>query len=268
MQGGSVERYYDQSPQREWDRLEVLHDRIEYAVTLRALDEFLPRPPAAILDIGGGPGRYAIVLTERGYAVTLADLSRANLDFARERAAEANVTLAAIEHADARDLTRFSDSTFDAVLLMGPLYHLLDEGDRRRAVREALRVLRKGGTLFTAFITRYAPLRFWAKHDPTFVYEHRAAFEAMINEGLAPDLRGFTDTYLERPDGVAPLVEQAGAATVTIVGCEGVLSMIRDRVNELTDDAWEYWIDLNYRLGKDPSTHGIAEHLLHVGRKP
>jgi 2-polyprenyl-3-methyl-5-hydroxy-6-metoxy-1,4-benzoquinol methylase len=96
MHGGSVERYYDDSPQREWDRLEVLHDRIEYAVTLRALDEFLPRAPAAILDIGGGPGRYAIALGERGYTVTLADLSRANLDFARERAAEADVTLVSL----------------------------------------------------------------------------------------------------------------------------------------------------------------------------
>ena len=68
MHSDSVERYYDENPTKEWDRLEVRHDRVEYEVTLRALAEFLPHAPARILDIGGGPGRYAIALTQRGYS--------------------------------------------------------------------------------------------------------------------------------------------------------------------------------------------------------
>ncbi len=237
-------------------------------MTLRTLDEFLPPTPAAILDVGGGPGRYTIALAQRGYAVTLADLSRGNVAFARERAAEASVTLAGTAHADARDLSRFADATFDAVLLMGPLYHLLDEPDRRAAVGEALRVLRPGGRLFAAFITRYAPLRFWGKYNPQFAFENREAFETMIAEGRGPNLAGFTDAYLERPEAVVPFMESAGVATIALIGCEGVVSMIRDRINELSGEAWEYWVDINYRLAKDPSTHGIAEHLLHVGSKP
>ena len=63
MQSDSVERYYDENPKKEWDRLEVRHDRVEYEVTLRALAEFLPHAPARILDVGGGPGRYSIALT-------------------------------------------------------------------------------------------------------------------------------------------------------------------------------------------------------------
>jgi S-adenosylmethionine-dependent methyltransferase len=266
MQSGSVEGYYDESPQREWDRLDS--DRVEFAVTLRALDEFLPTAPGAILDIGGGPGRYTIALAQRGHAVTLADLSRGNVDFALARAAEAGVTLAGAEHADARDLSRFADASFDAVLLMGPLYHLLDESDRRTAVGEALRVLRPGGRMFAAFITRYAPLRFWGKYNPTFAFENRETFDAMIATGRAPNLTGFTDVHLERPDAVVPFMETAGLSTVALIGCEGVVSMIRDRINELSGDAWAYWVDMNYRVGQDPATHGTAEHLLHVGRKP
>ena len=266
MQSESVEQYYDESPQREWDRLD--RDKIEFAVTLRIFDDFLAPAPAAILDIGGGPGRYSIALAERGYAVTLADLSRGNVDFAVERAAKAGVTLAGAEHADARDLSRFDDASFDTVLLMGPLYHLLDEDDRLAAVREAVRVLRPGGCLFATFITRYAPLRWWGKHNPAFVLEHRTAFAAMLDEGRGPNLAGFTDAYLERPEIVIPFMQSAGLRTLALIGCEGVMSMIRDRINELSGVAWEYWIEVNYRLGKDPATHGTAEHLMHVGRKP
>ena len=80
-----VEAMYDADSEREWQRL-VRH-RTEFGVTMRALDDYLPSAPAKILDIGGGPGRYAIVLTQQGYEVTLLDLSQNNLTLARQKAA-------------------------------------------------------------------------------------------------------------------------------------------------------------------------------------
>ena len=130
--------------------------RTEFAVTLCALDEHLPPPPAHVLDCGGGPGRYSIALAQRGYTVTLFDLSPELLAMAREKVAEAGVTLASFEQGTATNLTRFPDDTFDAVLVMGPLYHLLDESDRRQALAEAYRVVKPGGPVFAAFIARYA----------------------------------------------------------------------------------------------------------------
>jgi SAM-dependent methyltransferase len=151
-----VARYYDAQPEREWARLE--RHRTEFAVTLRALAEHLPPPPAHLLDCGGGPGRYAIELARRGYEVTLFDLSAACLRLAREKAAEAGVTLAGYEHAAAADLSRFPDEAFDAVLLVGPLYHLLAETERQRALAGAWRVLKPGGSLFAACVGRCAGL--------------------------------------------------------------------------------------------------------------
>ncbi|MEX2246755.1 MAG: class I SAM-dependent methyltransferase [Dehalococcoidia bacterium] len=260
-----VERYYDEHAEQEWLRLE--RDRTEFALTIRALAEYLPPAPASVLDIGGGPGRYAIALAQRGYAVTLADLSQAELDVAAAKAVEAGVVLDACVRADVRDLSRFEDEVFDAVVLMGPLYHLLEEDDRLRAVREGLRVLRAGGVLFAAFISRYAAIRYWAKYDPMQVVNDLPRYESQIATGQTAQAVGFTDLYLAHPTEVQPFMERAGAETLDLIGVEGVISMIRDKVQELTGEAWERWMDLNYRLGRDPSTHGGAEHLLYVGRK-
>jgi S-adenosylmethionine-dependent methyltransferase len=261
-----VRRYYDDNAQREWERHVVR--RIEHAVTMRVLDEHLPPPPATLLDVGGGPGRYAITLAGRGYRVTLADISLPELHLAREKAADAGVALSQIVEADARDLSRFADASFDAVLIMGPLYHLLEEPDRARAIAEAVRALRPGGPLFAAWITRYAALRFWARHDPARVTADRARYEAHLTTGRATNNFGFTDVYLARPEDVVPEMEAHGLKTVDLIGCEGVVSMIDDQINAVEGEDWDWWVDVNYRLGRDPSTHGTTEHLLYVGRKP
>ena len=102
-----VRQYYDEHAEHEWLRLES--DRVELAVTLRALAEYMPPPPARVLDIGGGPGRYAIELARQGYAVTLADISASELEIARAKVTDADVALHEIVTCDARDLSRFSN---------------------------------------------------------------------------------------------------------------------------------------------------------------
>ncbi|MFN2109803.1 MAG: class I SAM-dependent methyltransferase, partial [Anaerolineae bacterium] len=108
----AVQNLYRSAPEREWQRME--RHRTEFAVTLRALDAHLPPAPAHVLDCGGGPGRYAIALTQRGYEVTLFDLSPELLTMAQEKAAEAGVTLHGFEQGPAIDLSRFADDSFDA----------------------------------------------------------------------------------------------------------------------------------------------------------
>ena len=138
-----VEQYYDENALDEWQRLE--RHRTEFGVTMLALEEFLPPPPARIADIGGGPGRYAISLAKKGYTVTLVDLAQENLSLAQDKAREAGITLEAVVHANALDLSQLAVGVYDAVLLMGPLYHLLTEEERKQAIRQALRILQPGG---------------------------------------------------------------------------------------------------------------------------
>jgi 2-polyprenyl-3-methyl-5-hydroxy-6-metoxy-1,4-benzoquinol methylase len=258
-----VESLYDSSPQREWERLE--RHRTEFAVSLRALQDYLPPPPAQIVDIGGGPGRYAIALTQQGYTVTLVDLSRANLALARQKAKEAGVALQDYIHANALELGMLAAEWFDAALVFGPLYHLLDECERRQAVCQAFAKLKPGGALFAAFIGRYAPARNAAKEDPAWIIEERASHEMILRSGQYRGT-GFP-AYFAHPAEIQPFMESFGLRTLGLLACEGVISMIEDKVNALDDEAWTAWVELNYQLGKDPSVHGIAEHLLYIGEK-
>ena len=262
-----VRRFYEGAPVYEWERME--RHRTEFAVTLRALAEHLPPAPARILDCGGGPGRYALALAQRGYDVTLFDLTPALLDLAREKAAEAGVTLAGYEVGTALDLSRFAEATFDAVLLMGPLYHLLEERERRAALAEAVRVLKPGGVLFAAFISRYAGHRDCAVRYPERLLEDGAVYAQILESGIVlPQVEGGWTAYFAHPDEMLPLCHGAGLEVAALLAVEGVVSGHEAAVNALTGAAWEQWVEVSYRLAHEPALRGAVDHLLAVAHKP
>lgn len=243
-----VQAFYDAYVDREWTRAE--RHRTEFAVTWKAITDHLAARrsagtdrtgaaaaarPLRIIDIGAGPGRYSLLLSQAGHEVTLVDLSPASVEFSRK---VTGGRLAGYLCGSATDLGAFADESFDAALLMGPLYHLLSEADRRRSVSEARRVIVPGGLLFASFISVYA--------EPN---------------------SGFIDAYFIHPSGVTPFMESEGLETLTVLAVEGVASMIEDNVNALQGALWDYWVEVNYRLAADPSLHGGAEHLLYVGRR-
>ncbi len=216
----AVQALYDSTSEREWQRID--RHRTEFAVTLRTLAEHLPPPPARILDCGGGPGRYAIELARQGYEVTLFDLSAGNLALAHAKADEAGVSFTAIAQGTATDLSRYGDASFDVVLLMGPLYHLLEEHERFSAVAEVRRVVRPGGLVFAAFITRYAAHR-WAdlstrvSSDPVLfgAAEHLLVFSA-AGRNITVEIMG----QVERREGDGWV--STAASTETFVELDGV----------------------------------------------
>ncbi len=258
-----IEAYYDANTQREWERFD--RHRMEFAITKRALAQYLPPPPARILDCGGGPGRYAICLSQLGYQVTLLDLSQGNLALARIKAQEAKVEVAGFVHGNALDLSLFTNGEFDAVLLLGPLYHLVLQEERCRAVHEALRVLRQDGLLFAAFITLYAVFRdaIAKGYLKDFVDNPAMADNILENRATNP---GFTDAWFAKPSEVQPWMETFRLKTLALLASEGLVSGHEQHINALDKEGFDYWADLNYRFCSDPHLYGAADHLLYIGR--
>lgn len=259
-----IRSYYDSKAEAEWDRLD--RHRTEFEITLRTLRKHLPAA-GRVLDVGSGPGRYAIELASLGYQLTVVDLSQECLALAREKANEAGVALSAV-HGDGLDLpSLFGNGDFDAVLMLGPLYHLLEREERQQALRGALSVLRANGLLFAAFVTRYASLRRDARLQPERLRENRAYAERLLETGLHDRASDFTDSYFARPGDAAGEVESAGFELLELIGCEGVLAGHEQRVNELEGEDWECWVELNERVGRDPEMLAASDHLLCVARK-
>ncbi len=262
-----VEEYYDSYTQNEWERLE--RHRTEFAVTLKALRHFLPPPPASVLDVGGGPGRYSLALAKLGYQVTLVDLSNANLQFAGQRCREAGLTLAGMHQGNAIDLSFLPNGSYDVVLMMGPLYHLVSLRGRMQALLEARRVLHECGALAATFITRFAPFRdAIAKNTMREYHENAEHARKLWETGITRPDGPFPNAYFVFPEEVYLMMDSAGFDPLALVGVEGVVAGHEEWVNTLRGEEWEFWVDWNYRLGLEPSLLGASNHLLYIGTKP
>jgi S-adenosylmethionine-dependent methyltransferase len=264
-----ISQYYDELAEHEWERMD--RHRTEYALTNLALAESLPPPPAHILDCGSGPGRFAIDLARQGYRVTIFDLSAENLRHARKRADEAGVELRGYVQGTATDLSMFEDESFDAILLMGPLYHLLEREKRLHALHEATRVLKTGGPLLAAFIGRYSGHLDAAARNPRLVIDEREVSERILETGklFSRQVEGpeFI-AYLTHPIEIEPLVRGAGLELERLINLEGLVAQKELLVNELQGPDWQVWVELNARVAEDPCLFGAANHLLAVTRKP
>jgi SAM-dependent methyltransferase len=219
----SIEAHYNRGIERA--RLSQ-ESQLEFLRTQELLERHLPASPAAVLDVGGGPGVYAGWLADRGYAVRLVE------PVARHVAEARTISQAQRQHpftaalGDARRLDEPS-AAYDAVLLMGPLYHLVERADRLLALREARRVVRAGGCVVAVGISRFASLldglRSGWLGDPMF----RAMIEQDLKTGQhrnpEPDRRPewFTTAYLHRPDELAEEVAAAGLQIDGVFGIEG-----------------------------------------------
>ena len=155
MDRDAVKTYYNSAIEK--DRLNLDIFRLEGIRTKQIIDKFLTKQALNILDVGGGAGFYSFWLTRLGHKVSLVDLSPKNIELADEYAKQHQLSLQTCEIGDATYLN-FPDNQFDIVLLLGPLYHLIEEKERIKALSEAKRVLKSGGILLAAVISRYASL--------------------------------------------------------------------------------------------------------------
>ena len=240
--------------------------RIELLRTQEVLRRHLPPAPAKILDVGGGTGVHASWLADEGYSVHVIDLAPRHVRLAAERLGSKGVTA---EVGDARDLP-VPDAACDAVLLLGPLYHLVDRADRLSALREAVRAVRPGGVVAVGAISRFASLFDGLARG--FLFD--PAFRRIVADDLAsgvhrnPDQRPhwFTTAYFHRPEELAEEVAEAGLDVRELVGLEGLAGWLPELADRLEDpDALDSILYSARALESEPGLAGLSGHLLLVG---
>ncbi|MFC8798424.1 class I SAM-dependent methyltransferase [Promicromonospora sp. NPDC057138] len=260
---GRVQEYY--SGRTGWDEHARLTTRtaqgpLEHTRTQELIRQRLV-PGARVLDVGGATGVHAAPLAADGYDVVLVDPVASQV----ARAAEHGTFEARV--GDARDLSALGldlgDDQFDAVLLLGPLYHLASREDRVRALREAVRVTRPGGTVAAAAITRLAALV-----GGGYELFGPPAWQAVLEHGEAPADIAFPAAHFHDAAELATELSDAGLSDVVVHGVEGPAGGALERVPLDAPEAPEL-IDAALTLARALSTtRGVpdmSQHILAIG---
>ncbi len=227
------------------------------------------RSGSHVLDVGGATGVHSEWLLGDGHTVHLVDLVERHVTTAGERLGGVPAFSAAV--GDARALPA-DDASYDAVLLLGPLYHLQDPDDRAAVWREAARVVAPGGAVIAMAISRFASLFDGLAQE----YLFDPAFAAVVEAGLTtgrhenPDRHPgwFTTAYFHRPEELAAEAAAAGLDVVETVGVEGLAGWLGHLAPRLDDDAdREALLDAVRRVEREPSLLGLSPHLICVARR-
>jgi ubiquinone/menaquinone biosynthesis C-methylase UbiE len=256
----------------ESGRLEEAYFPLERARTEELVRRHLPPPPGVVVDVGGAAGAYALWLADAGYEVHLVDPVPLHVRQAEEASrARSGARLASARVGDARRLG-LRDASADAVLMLGPLYHLTDRSDRLAALGEARRVLRSGGLVFAAAISRFASLLDGLRGP---VFEHDA-FAAIVEQDLANGQHRndtgvaefFTTAFFHLPGELEAEVQDAGFTLAGVFAVEGPGACVPEFAKRWADPAARARLaDLVRRVEREPSLLGASPHLLAVGRR-
>jgi SAM-dependent methyltransferase len=265
-----IRAYYDGTS--EESRLEVGPFRLEEARSRELILRHAPPAPAVVLDVGGAAGAYAFWLAERGYEVRLVDAVPRLIEVARARNENAAHKLTACSVGDARALPD-ADESADVVLLLGPLYHLVDSQDRHKALAEAARVLRHGGVLVAAGISRWASALDGLSRELLRDQNFARIVERDLVDGHHRNptdrLDYFTTAYFHRPEDLRREVIDAGFDVEGLYGIEGpgwILPDFEERWND--QERREMLLQVARSLESEPSVIGCSAHLMVIGRKP
>jgi SAM-dependent methyltransferase len=244
----------------EKGRLEATN-RLEFERTKVLLSERLPSH-GRIVDVGGGPGTYASWLAGRGYEVDLIDPIPLHVEQARRLAQEGPSFGADV--GDARALS-VGESSADAVVMMGPLFHLVDPGDRAAALAEARRVLRPGGVLLATAMGRQFLLGHAIASNTIRSRPERHRVLSVAATGLRVDPPVPFPAYAHLPEELANEVGSAGFGSVEVLAIEGFFHLLDDLSERLRDPArCAALLEALHLVEREPAVVGASGHIMAV----
>lgn len=265
----TINTFYN-STGMETDRLEQHVFQLEKLRTQEIILRYL-KSNMVIADIGGATGVYSFWLHDMGNAVSLLDAAEFHIEMAKSIAEKQNKPLASITLGDARKLP-YADNMFDLILLFGPLYHLQEKADRVNAIKEAKRVLKPGGVLLAATITRYASLfdGFWQNYIADSEFE-KILQQDLINGNHSNPVNHamyFTDAHFHTEKEIEEEFTEAGLPGFSITAIEGFGWLVPDFTKRWNDEAARNKL-LQYirQTENDPIMTGISAHLMTVAHK-
>jgi ubiquinone/menaquinone biosynthesis C-methylase UbiE len=260
--------FYSQN--NEQQRLFTIHV-LEKIRSQEIISRYLKNKKLKVLDIGGAAGVYSFWLSEQGHCVDLIDLTPKHIEQAKEHEIRNGIKLNSAVVGNACNLP-YNDNMYDIVLLMGPMYHILEKDNRILALSEAKRVLKNKGIIFVAAIARYASMfDAFIKElvlDKDFYPIMTKDIECGKHINTTSNPLYFTDAYFHQPDELKNEIEEAGIMCISILPVEGIgncIPKVEERIKNI-----EYLQKLLSAIKKtenEASILGVSSHFLGIGKK-
>ena len=264
-----IREMYNANWEKEDDRL--LRHQLERDITWRYLEKYLPPPGMKVLEIGAATGRYTMELARRGYSVLAVDIASDLVARAKTRIDDLGLgSRVEFRVGDVRTCSDIPESSFDAALVMGPLYHLVLQEDRELVLERVFKFLKPGGVVFSAWISRFGIFGDNLKKMPGLIFK-KEAVESILERGCDLDLfhpKSNFRGYFATADEIAPIHEKTGFGTLALAGAEPAISADDASYNCLEGERRQLWLDLLFKLSAEPSMIASSRHMLYVGKKP
>ena len=232
---------------------------IEYLTTTRYIEKYL-KEGDRILEVGAGTGRYSLNYAAKGYQVDSVELVEKNLNILKSKVVD-NMNISAVQ-GNALDLNMYSDNTFDITLILGPLYHLYDEVDIKKAISEALRVTKKGGKIFIAYITDDAVVLSYGVRKKNLGRLKEICDENWKVPKLKEEI--FSSFTIEEFDKV---IEKYNVNKLETIATDGIAPNIREYINELNEGEFQLFLDYHFKTCNRKDLMGYSCHILEIIEK-
>lgn len=258
MNENNLIKYYNKF--NEDKRLDTRHGQVEFITSMKYILEYLKEfNDPKILDIGAGTGKYSINLANKGYDVTALELVKHNL-----RVIEKNSDKVKVYQGNATDLSRFNDESFDIVLLFGPMYHLVTDDEKIKALNEAKRVTKNNGYILVQyFMNDYCVIRYGFKENNIM--------NSINNNEIDGNYKIVSWTYnlyspvrLEDIDKYNKIVN---LKRIKIITPDGPSNYIRDVLNKMDDNTFNEYIKYHLSTCERKDMIGAAAHTLDILKK-
>ena len=273
----ALSRFFDEYGEQEWDRLDAtLPGRLKYSIHKHILTKHLRRD-MNVLDVGCGPGRFAMDIAKAGATVTLTDISATQLELAQTRLAEADLLnhAAGFHKLDVTSLTDFADGSFDLTVCYGSVLSYVRE-KYSDALSELRRVTRVGGSVLVSVTSLYGPMRMIGTLDAaTFVESAHDHLEwDSLLDGAEVVMTKVGSTEFHQPmalftsSGLRGALEGAGLDVLELATSNPTIAMGSKMPNVSESSKAEVQLtQLEIALCKKPGLIDAGEHLIAVAKR-
>jgi len=232
---------------------------IEFLTTTKYVEKYL-KASDKILEVGAGTGIYSLYYANKGHDVEAVELIQYNIDIFKTKITD-NMNIN-VRQGNAIDLSMYDDNSFDITLVLGPLYHLYTEEDKKKAISEALRVTKKDGYIFLAYLTHGSVILNWGLKKGNLLELKRVCDEEYRFKDIPKEI--FTMFYI---DEFEKLMKEYNCEFINDVATDGISNFAREMINELSEEEFEVWLDYHMKTCERKDIQGYSSHMLYIGRK-